>query len=227
MDFAVKVCGLSSLEAVRAAASGGAAMVGFVFYPRSPRSLTMERAAAVAGAVPPGIRRVGVVVDPSDDLLDELMAAVPLDALQLHGQESPARVAQVRARTGLEVIKALRIAGAADLEPVPAYAAVADRLLFDAKPPLEAGHLPGGNGLSFDWRLLDGLAPGRPWILSGGLNPENLEAAVRLTGAPAVDVSSGVEVRPGLKDPALITSFLAAAQRLGSGSAAAGHKALA
>ncbi|HET6521761.1 MAG TPA: phosphoribosylanthranilate isomerase, partial [Geminicoccaceae bacterium] len=219
---AVKVCGLSDPAAVEAAVRGGARYLGFVFSPPSPRSLTPERAAELAAAAPAGVTTVGVLVDPDDAFLDELLACVRLGLLQLHGRETPARVAEVRARTGRPVMKALRIADAADLAPVRVYAEVADLLMFDAKAPARPGMLPGGNGLSFDWRLLRGLdSGGRPWLLSGGLDAANLADAVAASGATAVDVSSGVESRPGVKDPGRVTAFLRAAAALDSDTFAA------
>ncbi len=211
----VKVCGLTDVAGLAAAAAGGARWLGFVFYPPSPRSLAPERAAALAGRAPAGCLKVGVLVDPEDAALEALLRQVPLDALQLHGAETPARVAAIKAATGRAVIKAMAIADAADLEPVGAYAAVADLLLFDAKPPRAPGRLPGGNGEAFDWRLLESLRLARPWLLSGGLSAGNLETAVRLSGARAVDVSSGVEDRPGHKDPARIRRFLEVAATVG------------
>ena len=210
----VKVCGLTDATALAAAVAGGARYLGFVFYPPSPRSLTPERAAALAERAPADCRTVGVLVDPSDAELGEILGLVRLDALQLHGAETPARVAAIKARTGRTVIKALKVADADDLAAVGAYAEVADLLLFDAKPP--RAPLPGGNGESFDWRLLEGLGIARPWLLSGGLSVENLGTAVRLSGARAVDVSSGVEDRPGHKDPARIRRFLEVAATLGA-----------
>jgi phosphoribosylanthranilate isomerase len=222
MALAVKVCGLSEPAAVAAAVRGGARHVGFVFYPPSPRSVTPARAAALAAAVPAGVTTVGVLVDPDDAFLDALLAAVPLGVLQLHGRETPARVAAVRARTGRPVMKALKVADAADLAPVRDYAGVADLLMFDAKAPALPGMLPGGNGLSFDWRLLRGLdSGGRPWFLSGGLDASNLADAVAASGAATVDVSSGVESRPGVKDLGRLTAFLRAAAMLDSDTSAA------
>lgn len=212
----VKVCGLTDADALAAAVQGRARYLGFVFYPPSPRSLRPEQAAALASLVPETCRTVGVVVDPDDALLTEILNQVPLDAVQLHGAESPERVAEIRIRTGRLVIKALRIADAEDLKPVDDYAAVADMLLFDAKPPKQPGRLPGGNGLSFDWRLLQGIEVDRPWLLSGGLSAGNLEAAVRLCRARAIDVSSSVEDRPGHKDPAKIRRFLEVAATIES-----------
>lgn len=216
MPIEVKICGLRDPQALAAAAAGGARYLGFVFYPRSPRAVSPAEAAALVAGAPARCATVGVLVDPDDDLLDALCAAVRLDYLQLHGAETPERVAEVKARTGRGVIKALRIAEPADLAPVAGYAAVADRLLFDAKPPRTPDSLPGGNGLPFDWRLLRGLAVATPWLLSGGLSADNLADAVRLCAAPGVDVSSGVETSPGQKDPARITRFLEVAASLGA-----------
>jgi phosphoribosylanthranilate isomerase len=211
----VKICGLSTPEAVRAAVEGGAGYVGFVFYPPSPRHVTAEQAALLVREVPAGIRKVGLFVDPSDEMLDHTLALVPLDILQLHGGESPERVAEIRRRSGLAVMKVLRIGDAADVAAAEPYQAVADILLFDAKPAADLKNaLPGGNGLTFDWRHLAGRSWTRPWMLSGGLTADLLAEAVAATGAPGVDVSSGVETAPGVKDPALIRAFLAAAARL-------------
>ena len=214
MAVAVKICGLTDAAALDAAVEGGARYLGFVFYPPSPRALTIEQAAELARGAPSDRTTVGVFVDPDDELLDQTLTQVPLEALQLHGAESPERVRAIRVRTGRAVIKALNVADTEDLAPVAAYAAVADLLLFDAKPPREPGRLPGGNGLAFDWRLLRDLRVGCPWLLSGGLSAGNLEAAVTLCRAPAVDVSSGVERRPGIKDPAKIRQFLGLAAAL-------------
>jgi phosphoribosylanthranilate isomerase len=214
MAVAVKICGLTDAAALAAAADGGARYLGFVFYPASPRALGAEQAGALVRLAPAHCQTVGVFVDPDDDLLERTLAQAPLDALQLHGAESPERIAALKARTGRVVIKALSLADAADLAPIPGYAAVADMLLFDAKPPKEPGRLPGGNGLSFDWRLVRDLRLDCPWLLSGGLSAANLEAAVSLCGARAVDVSSGVEERPGVKDPAKIRQFLKLAAAL-------------
>jgi phosphoribosylanthranilate isomerase len=214
MPVEVKVCGLTDARSLAAAIEGGARWLGFIFYPPSPRALTPRQAADLAAKAPASCRKVGVLVDPDDALIDEVLRAAPLDCLQLHGAETPARVAAIKARTGRAVIKALKIAQSADLLPIPGYAAVADLLLFDAKPPPDPALLPGGNGLSFDWRLLQGLKVGRPWLLSGGLSAGNLAAAVQLCAARAVDVSSGVERQPGQKDPARIRRFLEVAASL-------------
>lgn len=202
-----KICGLRSLADVDAVAKAGAVYAGFVFFPKSPRHLSLEAAHELALAAPPGLAKVALVVNADDALLDALTERLPLDMLQLHGSESPERVAEVRARYGLPVMKAVGIADAADLEALPAYEAVADQILIDAKPPKNAD-LPGGNGLAFDWRLLQDRRWSRPWMLAGGLTPENVLEAVRLTGAQQVDVSSGVESAPGVKDPGRISSFL-------------------
>jgi phosphoribosylanthranilate isomerase len=212
---AVKICGLSSQPALDAAIAGGARFVGFVFYPPSPRNLTPEAAGALAQEVPPGITKVGVFVDPDDALLSAVLAAATLDLLQLHGTEGPERVAEIRRRFGVPTMKAIAVAGPDDLDAAPRYLDVADWLLFDAKPPRDAaGALPGGNGLALDWQLLRARRWPLPWMLSGGLDAANLAEAVRISGAPNIDVSSGVEVRPGVKDPVKIAAFLTAARHL-------------
>lgn len=207
----VKICGLRSPEAVAAAVGAGAAYLGFVFFPKSPRHVTLAEAAALAVEVPPGVAKVALVVDADDAALEALTATVPVDMIQLHGREDPARVREVRARWGLPVMKAVGIAGAGDLAKIDLYAGVADQLLIDAKPP-KGADLPGGNGLAFDWRLLAGRRWPVPWMLAGGLTPGNVAEAVRLTGARQVDVSSGVESAPGVKDAGLVRAFVAAAQ---------------
>ncbi|MBD3678516.1 MAG: phosphoribosylanthranilate isomerase [Rhodobacteraceae bacterium] len=209
-DIRVKICGLSEAAHVRAAAEAGARYVGFVFFPKSPRNVSIEKARALAAEAPPGVAKVGLVVNADDELLDAILKAVPLDMLQLHGGESPERVAEVKARTGLPVMKAVGIAGAEDLAAIDRYAKVADQILVDAKPP-KGSDLPGGNALAFDWRLIAGRRWPCPWMLAGGLTPENVAEAIRLTGARQVDVSSGVENAPGVKDPDLIRAFIAAA----------------
>ena len=204
----VKICGLTSAPHIRAAVDAGARYLGFVFFPKSPRAVSPAQAAALAADVPAGTARVGLFVDPDDSLLETTLAGVPLDMIQLHGKESPARVAEVRARFGLPVMKAVGIAGAEDLPALTDYGLVADMLLVDAKAAQDAA-LPGGNGLAFDWRLLVGRRWFRPWLLAGGLTPDNVAEAIRLTGAPGVDVSSGVETAPGVKDVGLIRDFVA------------------
>jgi phosphoribosylanthranilate isomerase len=209
-DIRVKICGLTEARDVAAAVDAGAAYVGFVFFEKSPRHLDIAAARALALGVPPGVAKVALTVDAGDAALDALCAAVPLDMLQLHGSESPARVAEVRARHGLPVMKAIGIAEAGDLAQIDRYAAVADQLLVDAKPPPGATR-PGGNALAFDWRLIEGRDWPLPWLLAGGLSPETVAEAVRRTGARQVDVSSGVESAPGHKDPARIRAFIEAA----------------
>ena len=206
MSISIKFCGLSQPADISAAAEAGARYVGFVFFPKSPRAVSLTQARDLALAVPVGVAKVGLVVDPEDGFLDQLLAEVPLDILQLHGHETPTRVAEIRARTGLPVMKAIGIADADDLGQIADYAAVSDQLLIDAKPPKNAD-LPGGNGLSFDWRLLAGRRWPVPWMLAGGLTPDNVRLAVQMTGAQQVDVSSGVESRAGVKDPMLIHAF--------------------
>lgn len=206
---AVKICGLSDPAALSTAVDAGARFVGFVFFAKSPRHLMPERAAELAALVPVGVARVGLFVDPDDAALRAVLDLVPLDMIQLHGRESPQRVAEIKALTGLPVLKAIGISGPQDLDLLWDYGLVADMLLVDAKPAPDAD-LPGGNGLSFDWRLLVGRKWLKPWMLAGGLTPDNVAAAIRATGARAVDVSSGVETAPGVKDHDLIRSFVAA-----------------
>lgn len=209
-DVRVKFCGLTSLDDVPAASAAGAAFVGLVFFAKSPRNVSLAQAAQIAQAVPMGICKVALVVNATDDFLDQLLAEVPIDMVQLHGSESPARVAQVKARTGLPVMKAVGVADASDLPALDAYARVADQILVDAKPPKDA-KLPGGNGLAFDWRLIAGRRWAVPWMLAGGLTPDNVAQAIAMTGARQVDVSSGVEAGPGVKDPARMAAFAKAA----------------
>lgn len=211
-EISVKICGLTAPEHVRAAVEAGARYIGFNFFPKSPRYAPIAQAAALASDVPVGVAKVALAVNFSDAQLDEIVAGVPLDMLQLHGTESPERVAEVKSRFGLPVIKAIGVAEAEDLAAIDLYSDVADQLLVDAKPPKNSD-LPGGNGLPFDWRLLAGRKYWRtPWMLSGGLNPDNVAEAIRMTGAKQVDVASGVESAPGVKDPGLIRSFIEAAR---------------
>ncbi|MCR9085395.1 MAG: phosphoribosylanthranilate isomerase [Rhodobacteraceae bacterium] len=207
----VKICGITDRHALDACVSAGVAYVGLVFFPKSPRHLTLPAAAALAAVVPPGIAKVALTVNMPDADLDALLGAVPIDVLQLHGGETPERVAEIKARFGLPVMKAVGIAGPGDLAALADYGSVADMLLVDAKPPRDA-ELPGGNGLTFDWRLIAGRRWPVPWMLAGGLTEDTVAEAVRLTGAPQVDVSSGVESAPGVKDPDLIARFVAAAR---------------
>jgi phosphoribosylanthranilate isomerase len=211
----VKICGLKTAETVDAAVAGGAFMIGFNFYARSPRSLSPALAGELGKRVPAGIARVGLVVDAGDDEIAAILGEASLDLLQLHGQETPERVASVKARFALPVMKVVSVAGAADIAAARAYEDVADRLLFDTKPPKSlANALPGGNAISFDWGLLKGQAFRLPWMLAGGLHAGNLAAAVGATGARAVDTSSGVEDRPGEKNVNKIKEFLAVARAL-------------
>jgi phosphoribosylanthranilate isomerase len=214
MSVAAKICGLSTEEAVAAAVAGGAAYLGFVFYPSSPRAITPQRAARLCTTVPAGIARVGLFVDADDAAIAAVLAAAPIDILQFHGSETPDRVAAAKFRFDRPVMKAVAIAGFEDVAGAARYEDVADLLLFDAKPPRRPGALPGGNGLAFDWGLIAGREWRRPWMLSGGLTVEILPEAVRISGATAVDVSSGVERRPGEKHLDKIRAFLAAAHAL-------------
>jgi phosphoribosylanthranilate isomerase len=215
MGVEAKICGIGSEEAMAAALEGGAAFVGLVFYPRSPRHVDFGRAAALARQAKDKATVTGLLVDADDAAIREILARVPLDLLQLHGSESPQRVAEIRQRFGLPVMKVLKVEGEEDIAAADPYIEVADRLLFDAKPPKDMkGALPGGNALSFDWRLLAGKHWPLPWMLSGGLHAGNLAEAVKTSGARAVDVSSGVERKPGVKDPARIQAFLKTARGL-------------
>ncbi len=210
-NIRVKICGLTAAQDVSAAVAAGASYVGFVFFEKSPRHLALDRAAALALPVPPGVAKVALTVDADDAELDALTAAVPLDFLQLHGDETPERVQSVKARYGLPVIKAIGVAEAADLAQIDIYARVADQLLIDAKPPKGATR-PGGNALAFDWTLIAGRRWSVPWLLAGGLVPDNVAEAITLTGAQQLDVSSGVESAPGVKDAGLIRAFIEAAK---------------
>ena len=200
------MCGLTRPEDVAAAVGAGAQYVGFVFFDKSPRHLEVSTARALALSVPEGVAKVALTVSAGDDVLDRIVSEVPLDMLQLHGKESPERVAELRARHGLPVMKAVGVATAEDLHALEVYGRVADQLLVDAKPP-KGADLPGGNGLAFDWRLIAGRRWPVPWMLAGGLTPENVALAAQMTGARQVDVSSGIESAPGVKDAALIAAF--------------------
>ena len=206
---AIKFCGLTQAADIDAAVAAGARYVGFVFFPKSPRNITREVARDLALLVPPGVMKVALTVNADDALLDAIVAEVPLDMLQLHGTESPERVAEVRARHGLPVMKAVGVATADDLPALDTYGRVANQLLVDAKPAPGAD-LPGGNGLAFDWRLIAGRRWPVPWMLAGGLTPDNVAQAVAMTGARQVDVSSGVENAPGVKDAQRMADFAAA-----------------
>ncbi|MCD2324898.1 phosphoribosylanthranilate isomerase [Sphingomonas sp. IC-56] len=212
MPILAKICGLSTPDTLDAAVRDGAAQVGFVFFPPSPRHLGFEQAAALAGRVPGQVQKLGVFVDPDDALLDAAVAAGRLDALQLH-KTSPQRSAAIRARTRLPVWAAVPVKTAADLTSAAALAGAADRILYDAKTP-EGAALPGGLGMRFDWRLLQGHRHPMPWSLSGGLDPDNVAEAIGTTGATSVDVSSGVESAPGIKDVDKVAAFLKAVRSL-------------
>jgi phosphoribosylanthranilate isomerase len=203
----VKICGISTVDDVRACAGAGANYMGLVFFEKSPRNITIPAARDLALAAPVGLAKVALVVNPSDAELDAIAGTVPLDMIQLHGRETPERVAEVKARYGLPLMKAVGIADANDLPKLESYFGVADQILVDAKPP-KGGELPGGNGLSFDWRLIAGRRWPCPWMLAGGLTPENVAEAVKMTGTKQVDVSSGVEDAPGQKNAELIQKFV-------------------
>jgi phosphoribosylanthranilate isomerase len=208
----VKICGLSTPEAVRAALDGGAGYLGFVFFARSPRNVAPNLAARLAAPARGRAKIVALVVDADDAALDEVTAALAPDLIQLHGRETPARAAAIAQRTGVGLIKALPVAEAADIDPAAGYDGLVEHLMFDAKPP-PAADRPGGLGAAFDWSLLAGRRFARPHFLAGGLDPWNVAEAIAQSGAPLVDVSSGVERGAGLKDPGLIAAFLDAVRR--------------
>ena len=213
--IAAKICGLKTAETVDAAVAHGADLIGFNFFKKSPRYVEPEVAAVLGRAMPSHILKTGLFVDDDDTRIAAILAAAPLDLLQLHGSETPERVAAIKAKFGLPVMKVIKVRAAADIARAADFETVADRLLFDAMPPADMKNaLPGGNAVSFDWTLLQGFRSALPWMLSGGLTPGNLAEAVRQTGAPAVDVSSGVEDRPGEKNPNKIKDFLEVAQAL-------------
>jgi len=211
MPTKVKICGLKTEAALEAALAGGADFVGFVFFPPSPRNVTLAVAKALADRARGRARIVALMVDPDDALVTEVVASVAPDLIQLHGYETPTRVAEVRARSGISVMKAVPVETAEDAHAARQFSPVADLILFDARAPADSAR-PGGNGAPFDWRTLLGVTEGMPFVLSGGLTPDNVAEAIRLTGATTVDVSSGVESSPGEKDPELIRRFLRAAK---------------
>lgn len=209
----VKICGLSTPETVKAAIDAGADYLGFNFFLRSPRYVTPTLAAELVRLVPPNVLNVALAVDADNATWDAIVVAAKPDILQLHGNESPARLTELKARFGLPLMKAIPVSGPEDLDKMALYQDCADLLLFDAKPPKSmANALPGGNGLRFDWSLLAGQKPDTPWMLSGGLDTDNVAEAIRVTGTEMVDASSGVEDAPGVKNPALIASFIRAAR---------------
>lgn len=209
MALDIKICGLKTDAALAAALDAGASHAGFIFFPKSPRHVSAEEAARLREAARGRAKAVAVTVDADDAALDRIVSVMQPDILQLHGKESPQRVAEVKARYGLAVMKAFALREAADLDAIAAYRSVADRFLFDAKPPA-GSELPGGNGVSFDWRLLAGLDADVDYMLSGGLNAANIGDAIRLANPPGIDISSGVESAPGVKDAALIEQFFRA-----------------
>jgi phosphoribosylanthranilate isomerase len=211
MALAIKICGLSRPDTLEVALEAGADFVGFVFFPPSPRNLAIEAARPLGAQVRERAGKVALTVDANDDFIAAIVAALKPDMLQLHGKETPDRVVAVRTRFGLPVMKALPIASRADLAAIRPYSEVADRLLFDARPPADATR-PGGLGNTFDWTLLKGVDARVPWMLSGGLDPGNVIEAIAVTGATGVDVSSGVERAPGEKDPGRIRAFIRAAR---------------
>ena len=207
-EIRVKICGLRTQADVAAVAAAGAAYFGLNFYPKSPRFVTLDQARELALAAPVGLAKVALVVDADAATLDAFVGAMPLDMLQLHGHETVERVAEVKARYGLPVMKVIGVADEGDLAALQAYSLVADQVMIDAKPA--RGALPGGNGLAFDWRLLAGRRWLKPWMLAGGLTAANVADAVRLTGARQVDLASGVESAPGVKDAGMIAAFMKA-----------------
>jgi phosphoribosylanthranilate isomerase len=213
MRAQVKICGVSTPEAVQAALDGRASFLGFVFFPKSPRYIDFDTARRLAEpARRQGVKVTALAVDPSDDELDAIMRGLAPDLVQLHGRESPARVREAHGRTGAGIVKVLPVGDASDLAPAKAYEPLVEHMMFDAKPPKDAER-PGGLGTPFDWSLMKGRRFAKPWLLAGGLDPWNVAGAIEASGAPIVDVSSGVERGPGLKDPALITAFLDAVRR--------------
>jgi len=212
MKTEVKICGLKTAETVERAVALGASHIGFIFFPKSPRNIEPDDAGRLAERVRGRAKVVAVTVDADSDDLDEIVSALSPDILQLHGSESPERVLSIEALYGLPVMKALSIREAGDLDRIDPYVGIADRFLLDAKPPA-GSELPGGNGVSFDWRLLDALDGGVDYMLSGGLNADNIGKALALTGARAVDISSGVESAPGVKDVKLMDAFFEAVRR--------------
>ena len=211
MALDIKICGLKTDQAMAAALGGGASHVGFIFFAKSPRYVEPAEAGRLREAARGKAVAVAVTVDATDAFLDEIVSAMQPDMLQLHGSEHPDRVAELKARYGLPVMKALPLSEAADLDRIRPFIGIADRFLFDAKPP-KGSELPGGNGVAFDWRILAGLDAGVDYMLSGGLNAANIGDALRLANPPGIDISSGVESAPGVKDPALIEQFFRAAR---------------
>ncbi|MGH1331335.1 MAG: phosphoribosylanthranilate isomerase [Paracoccaceae bacterium] len=213
-----KICGIKDADMLGVAIDAGAAYIGFVFFPKSPRNISITKARVLANMVPPGMAKVALLVNPNDMLIKSITRVVPIDMIQLHGKESPERVAEIKALTGLPVMKAIGIARPADIAQIQSYGEVADQLLIDAKAP-KGADLPGGNGLSFDWSLIANIKWPKPWMLAGGLTAQNVALAIEKTRATQVDVSSGVEFAPGEKDPAKIRAFLKATNAITNGPA--------
>jgi phosphoribosylanthranilate isomerase len=207
MPIEVKICGINSVESADAAVRAGAEYTGLMFHPKSPRSLNAEQARMLSDRMKGRTRMVAVMVDPDDAMLRTVVANARPDLIQLHGKESVARVSEIHSLTALPVIKVIAVAEASDLASASQYDAVADMLMFDAKAPTNATR-EGGHGTAFDWQLLRGRTFSRPWLLAGGLNAENVARAIAVSGAPGVDVSSGVETAPGVKSPDLIRTFI-------------------
>ena len=203
----IKICGISTEAAIDALVTGGAAYMGMIFFEKSPRHVSLEQASRLSSHAGKRVRKVAVTVDASDDYIGEIVAAAEPDMLQLHGSETPERVKQLNSRFKLPIIKSIAVGARSDLDKIAPYEGIVDRFLFDAKPPA-GSDLPGGNGVAFEWEIMDGLPDNVPYMLSGGLDATNLERAIRLSGATAVDISSGVESAPGVKDPKLIEAFL-------------------
>ena len=209
----VKICGITSQQLMRDVGNAGAQYAGLVFFEKSPRNLSLDKARSIALEAPTGLAKVALLVNPSDRFLDSLTTTVPLDMIQLHGSETPERVSEIKQKTGLPVMKSIGVAEKDDLKKLEVYATVADQLMVDAKPAKDA-ILPGGNGYAFDWSLLQGQRWTGPWMLAGGLNLENVAQAIAITGTQQIDVSSGVEIRPGEKDKQKINAFVTAAQHI-------------
>lgn len=204
-----KICGLKNIKTIQTAVDAGAHYIGFVFYDKSPRAVTAGLAAELARHIPTGVKIVGLFVDPEDEELSQIMSEVPLDMIQLHGAETPERVREIAEMYQMPIIKAIPVAEELDIEHAYDYRGVADIILFDAKPPKNVvTTLPGGNGIAFDWEILQDITLPMPWMLSGGLNPYNVDEAIATCHAQMVDVSSGVENGPGQKDPELINAFI-------------------
>ena len=203
----IKICGISTEAAIDALVAGGAAYMGLIFFERSPRHVSLEQASGLSSHAGSRVGKVAVTVDASDDYIGEIVTAVKPDMLQLHGSETPERAKQLDSRFGLPIMKSIAVGERSDLDKIAPYEGIVDRFLFDAKPP-SGSNLPGGNGVAFEWEIMDGLPDNVPYMLSGGLDATNIQRAIRLSGATAVDVSSGVESAPGIKDPRLIEAFL-------------------